>query len=137
MLPLPESVPTISSATINPLPRRSPIHEVLLTTSSRPLLSRFPMLRALPCISFSLTSLNVARPAAAERGLPPKVLKFNAVTFSMISARATTPARVIPFPTPFAKVSMSGVIPCAWYPQKCSPVLPQPVCTSSLISRVP
>ena len=40
-------------------------------------------------------------PAAVDRGLPPNVLKLSAVIVSMISARATMPARVMPLPTPF------------------------------------
>ena len=58
----------------------------------------------------------------------------------MISARATTPPIDRPLPMPLAKVSMSGVAPpwaCACQPQKCSPVRPQPVCTSSVIHRMP
>ena len=55
----------------------------------------------------------------------------------MISALATTPPSASPFPTPLAKVMMSGVMPCAWYPQKCSPVRPHPVCTSSLMNKMP
>ena len=57
----------------------------------------------------------------------------------MISARAMTPPTDRPFPMPLANVTMSGVAPpwaCACQPQKCSPVRPQPVCTSSLIHRM-
>src|SRR2546430_9125145 len=51
--------------------------------------------------------------------------------------RPTTPPMAKPLPRPLANVIASGVTPCAPMPQKCSPVRPQPVCTSSEISRMP
>ncbi len=72
-------------------------------------------------------------------GLPPKVeMEFAGREF-MTSARATTPPRDMPLPMPLAKVSRSGgpLSACACQPQKWSPVRPQPVCTSSLIQRMP
>ena len=65
---------------------------------------------ALPWRSLSCTYRKVASPAAVDSGLPPKVEKLSAEMVSMISARATMPARVIPLPTPLANVSMSGTM---------------------------
>ncbi len=71
--------------------------------------------------------------------VPPKVEMLLASRQFMISARATTPPIDMPLPMPLAKVTMSGgpFLPCACQPQKCSPVRPQPVCTSSEIHRTP
>ncbi len=79
----------------------------------------------------------MARAAATASGLPPKVEIELAPRQFMISARATTPPRAKPLAMPLAKVMMSGVMPCAWKPQKCSPVRPHPVCTSSETNRIP
>lgn len=72
-------------------------------------------------------------------GEPPKVeMELESRQF-ITSARATTPPMDMPLPMPLAKVRMSGGPFWAWacQPQKCSPVRPQPVCTSSLIHRMP
>ena len=81
--------------------------------------------------------LRLASAPADDIGLPPKVEIELAPKLSMMSALATTPPMAMPFPTPLANVRMSGVTPCASYPQKCSPVRPQPVWTSSEMSRIP
>ncbi len=80
---------------------------------------------------------SVASAPDVETGLPPNVEIEFACRQSISSARATTPPIVSPLPRPFANVIASGVTPWAWMPQKCSPVRPQPVCTSSEISRMP
>ncbi len=71
--------------------------------------------------------------------VPPKVEMLLASRQFMISARAMTPPTDMPLPMPLAKVTMSGgpLRPWACQPQKCSPVRPQPVCTSSAIHRMP
>ena len=82
----------------------------------------------------------MASAPAAVIGEPPNVEIELPCRLSMISARAMTPPTDRPFPMPLANVTMSGVAPpwaCACQPQKCSPVRPQPVCTSSLIHRMP
>ncbi len=56
---------------------------------------------------------------------------------SIRSPRAITPPMAIPLPRPLANVMMSGVTPCAPMPQKCSPVRPHAVCTSSEMSSAP
>ena len=79
----------------------------------------------------------MASAPAVTSGLPPKVEMDAAGSESMISARATTPPIDRPLPMPLANVIMSGTTPCASMPQKCSPVRPQPVCTSSAMNRMP
>ncbi|CAM5300559.1 hypothetical protein SALBM311S_09458 [Streptomyces alboniger] len=71
--------------------------------------------------------------------VPPNVEMLLASRQFMISARATTPPMDMPLPMPLAKVRMSGgpLWACACQPQKWSPVRPQPVCTSSVIHRMP
>ncbi len=75
-------------------------------------------------------------------GDPPNVEIELAPSESMMDAGAITPPIDSPLPTPLANVTMSGVRSasaprCASQPQKCSPVRPQPVCTSSEIHRMP
>ena len=72
-------------------------------------------------------------------GEPPKVEMELLSRQFMTSARATTPPMDMPLPMPLAKVRMSGGPLSAWacQPQKWSPVRPQPVCTSSVIHRMP
>ena len=53
------------------------------------------------------------------------------------SPRPTTPPIANPLARTLPKVMKSGVTSCASMPQKCSPVRPQPVCTSSEMSRMP
>lgn len=48
-----------------------------------------------------------------------------------ISTRSTLSKQVFVWNTPLAMVTMSGFTPCISKPQKCSPVLPKPVWTSS------
>ena len=128
---------TNSSACMRPLPRSSAIQSFASTAGASPAVSWLPRSRALACMFSSSRAWRVALPAAAESGLPPNVENDVTWIVSMISARATTPASAAPLPTPLAKVSMSGTMSWASYPQKCSPVRPQPVWTSSEIRRMP
>ena len=79
----------------------------------------------------------MALAAVVEIGLPPKVETPLPRMPSRRSPRPTTPPIANPLPRPLANVMKSGVTSCAWIPQKCSPVRPQPVCTSSEMSRMP
>ena len=82
-----------------------------------------------------LVLIALATPAVAETGLPPKVLKkIRRPTTSAISGRVTQAPSGAPLPSPLAMVTMSGVTPQFSKPQKCVPVRPKPVCTSSAIS---
>jgi hypothetical protein len=56
---------------------------------------------------------------------------------SAISRRVTIAAIGNPLPMPFDMTTTSGTTPCASKPQKCAPVRPKPVCTSSTTSRPP
>ncbi len=79
----------------------------------------------------------MASAPAEVSGEPPNVEIELAPSESMMDAGAITPPIERPLPTPFANVTRSGVAPWACQPQKCSPVRPQPVCTSSEIHRIP
>ena len=54
-----------------------------------------------------------------------------------ISGVVTTAASGKPFPMPLAIVTMSGITPWFWNPQKLLPVRPKPVCTSSEMQSPP
>lgn len=69
-------------------------------------------------------------PTVHATGFPPKVLKWPALVNAFAtSGVVTTAASGKPLPIPLAIVTISGLIPCISKPQKCSPVLPKPVCT--------
>ena len=84
-----------------------------------------------------LTS-RTAIPTALAKGLPPNVLKWSACeSVAAILGVVTTAAIGKPLPIPFAIVTISGIIPWPSNPQKCSPVLPNPVWTSSETNNPP
>ena len=81
---------------------------------------------------------SVASPWVIETGLPPKVLKWmRFVIVLAISGRVTHAPSGTPLPIPLAIVTRSGVTPQFSKPQKCSPVRPKPVCTSSAMHSPP
>ena len=59
------------------------------------------------------------------------------VIAAAISRRVTIAAIGKPLPMPFDITMTSGTTPCASKPQKCAPVRPKPVCTSSTTSSPP
>ena len=86
------------------------------------------------CSSTSST----ASATRADTGLPPNVLKWMRVVMAFAMAGVvTTAASGQPLPMPLAIVTMSGITPCVSNPQKCVPVLPKPVCTSSAMHTPP
>ena len=107
---------TSSTASIRPVPA----HLGRRTGGGRPALARrsqstWPILRALPCRSWSAGSRGwPARrrtPAGCRRRWRCELARRGS---PCTSARATTPPRDRPLPTPLAKVSMSGTMPWAW-----------------------
>ena len=80
----------------------------------------------------------LASAPAVEIGFPPKVERWRlGETDSITSALPTTAPMARPLPRPLAITIMSGSTSKASMPQKCSPVRPKPVWTSSEIKSIP
>ena len=82
---------------------------------------------------------STARPAAHETVLPPNVLK-NSIPLSNAAAisRVVTTAPIgMPLPIGLPSTTMSGTTPWASNAQKCVPIRPKPVCTSSAMQTPP
>jgi len=78
-------------------------------------------------------------PTAADTGLPPNVLK-NSMPLSndeAISRVVTTAPIGWPLPSGLPITTMSGTTPWASNAQKCVPMRPRPVCTSSAMHTPP
>ena len=77
--------------------------------------------------------------AAADTGLPPKVLKYVEASWKSETRalEATTPASGWPLPIGLPMVTMSGTTSLSWCPHIASPVRPNPACTSSQMKSPP
>ena len=79
----------------------------------------------------------VATPAAQETGLPPKVLMWSpGSNASAMSSRAMNAPSGKPLAIPLAMVMMSGSTSYA-STANIRPLRPNPLCTSSTMSRMP
>ncbi|CKR49252.1 Uncharacterised protein [Mycobacterium tuberculosis] len=80
---------------------------------------------------------STASAAAAQTGLPPKVLPCRPGVSSSAAGPTARQAPIgSPPPRPLARVTTSGVMPSCWW-AKNAPVRPIPVCTSSSTSSAP
>mmetsp|Transcript_22482 Transcript_22482/g.68528 ORF Transcript_22482/g.68528 Transcript_22482/m.68528 type:complete len:212 (-) Transcript_22482:731-1366(-) len=125
----------------SPKPRTSPI--------SRPARSCARVLRAAMRKSPTICALSrnpsrsmvssTARPAAAQTGFPPNVLKYSGpiANASEMLRVATTAARGMPLPNGLPKVTISGTTFCCSKAHQLEPHLPRPVCTSSAMHTPP
>ena len=85
----------------------------------------------------SSTTPSTAFAAAQATGLPPKVVPCDPGVKSVAALpRAMVAPMGSPPPNPFAMVITSGAMPSCWKAKK-SPVRPTPVCTSSVMKRIP
>ena len=124
---------TNSTPIIRPMPRTSPMEGWRAMISCKASCVYWPTTAAFSRYSFSIKSM-VARAAAQESGLPPKVLPCAPRGQSITDLRATQAPRGIPEAMPLAIVMISGST------SKCSiahhlPVRPMPHCTSSAMKQ--
>src|SRR5215207_1989078 len=132
------SSPASSRASIRPRPRTSATVSWSSAILRRRSLRWAPTSWALVCRSLSRMYFRFARAPAVEIGFPPKVERWRlGATDSTTSALPTTPPMARPLPRPLAITIMSGSTSKASMPQKCSPVRPKPVWTSSEIKSIP
>ena len=131
----------LAASELSTTPRSSPRPRTWSTSgwpsASMPCCSVLPSTSARPIRSSAANTPSTASAAAVQTGLPPKVLPCSPGVSNWPTGPTAMQAPIgSPPPSPFARVTMSGVMPSCWWAKK-APVRPIPVCTSSRTSRAP